>query len=375
MPEYWFKYGVTEVSMEIPEEISQKKLETKRGEMNEELWKKIRDFIDDLIKDSGSGRIAILYDHSGDEFSTIILKHVIECFAEEGREEKLTLLTSYWRLDPASGKEHLRKILKEQGIRITSLLANEVEKVPYLGFSAAKELVESSTRILITASEPHGLLGRASLREALIFGGFLETDLSKNPIEKLDEVWERISSQLPLHAITSLNGEVYLGDARQIDEKISEGKFTVPVEDFDVIIVGGGGYPRDYTLQSVIQILGLLENAVIDEGLIAVIAECKGGVGSSLFLKMLLQGNGSGLDWELIKLARRVINNKRVVFTSALPKSILRNLLRARGFDTPQDMLTYALRIYSKEARILILEEPKLKPIRNKALEQSLKQS
>ena len=91
MPEYWFKYGVTEVSMEIPGEIAQKNLEFKRGEMDEKLWEKVRDFVYDLIKDSGSGRITILYDHSGDEFSTIILKHVVECFIEEGREEKMDI--------------------------------------------------------------------------------------------------------------------------------------------------------------------------------------------------------------------------------------------------------------------------------------------
>jgi len=366
MPEYWFKYGVTEVSMEIPGEIAQKNLEFKRGEMDEKLWEKVRDFVYDLIKDSGSGRITILYDHSGDEFSTTILKHVVECFIEEGGAEKLTLLTSHWRLDPTSGKDHLQKILKKHGIRVRSLTASEAEKSSYFGLSMARELAEASTRILITTSEPHGLLGKASLKEALTLGGYVEIDLDENPFEKLNEAWDEISSRLPLHAITAFNGEVYLGDAKEVDKEISEERFTTPVEDFDIVFVGGGGYPKDHTLQSVIHILGLLENAVIDEGLIAVIAECKGGVGSSLFLKMLLQGNGSGLDWELIKLAKKVVENRRVVFTSALPKSILRNVLGVRGFDTPQDVLTYALRIYSREARILILEEPRMKPVRGR---------
>jgi len=371
MPEYWFKYGITEVSLEIPEEISQKKLEIKRGALGEELWKKIRDFVDDLIKDLGSGKVAIVYDHSGDELLTLVLKHVIESFAEEEREEKITLLTSHWRSDPAAGKDHLKKVLKDRGIRVKSLAVEEAEKTRFEGLTVPRELAEASVRIIIAASEPHGLLGKASVKEALVLGGFVETDLNGSIFERIDEVWEEASSKLPLHAITSLNGEVYLGDARDIDEKISEQRFIIPVEDFDVVIAGCGGYPRDSTLQSVIHILGLLRSAVIDEGLIALVAECKSGVGSNLFLKMLLQGNGRGLDWELIKLAREVVNEKRVVFTSALPKSILRNLLGVRGFDAPQDMLTYALRIYSREARILILEEPKLKPVRRIELERS----
>ncbi len=364
MPEYWFRYGVTEVSLEISSEVKHRKLEVKRGELSENLWRKIRAFAEDIKRDSGSGGVAVLYDHVGDDFSALMLKHLVESLLEDWNEEKITLLTSCWRLDRSTGLKHLKNILKKHGIRVRSIDAAETEKVDFHGMKIAREILESSARVMITTSEPHGLSGKASLKEMIALGGFVETELKDDFNAKIEEVWEDVSSRLPLYAVTTLNGETRFGEARKVEAEIADEDFSVPVEEFDAVITGSGGYPRDSVLQSVLHVLGLFRDAVVEDGLIGVIAECGGGLGSSRFLNMLLQKEEGGLDWELIKLAREVIEEKRVVFTTSLPRSILRDLLGIRGFDVPQEMLTYILRLYSKEARILILEEPKLRPVR-----------
>lgn len=363
MPEYWFKYGVTEVSLEVPEDIRHRRLEVGRRLPGEEFWKSIGEFVDDLVRDLGSGKVAIAYDHSGDGNLVLILRHVVERLGEEV-EDKVSLLTSNWRLDPAAGRDHLAKMLRELGIRVKASPVEGAEKTSRDGLTLARDLAEASARIIIASSEPHGLLGRASIREALVLGGFVEVDLESGVLEEVDRVWDDVSSKIPLHAITIVDGEVYLGDAREVDGKVSEQRFEAPVEDFDVVVAGCGGYPRDAALQYVIHVLGLLRDAVVDEGLIALVAECGNGVGSSRFLEMLIHGFGRGLESELIRLAREIVDERRVAFASTLPKTILKNLLGVKGFDTPQELLGHAVRVYGKEARILLLEEPVLKPVR-----------
>ena len=363
MPEYWFKYGVTEVSMEIPGEIRHRRMELGRGELSEEAWIKVRELAEDLVKDLGSGWVTLVYDHSGDSFTPLVLKHLVESMSENLPEDRIRLLTSCWRLDRSAGFDHMKKEFKRHGIKAKFIEAAESEKAHLNGLKISKDILGSSATVIITASEPHGLLGKASIKEALALGGYVEAEQAGEASNLIEEIWESLSSRLSMQAITNLNGEIHLGDASEIEKEISEKKFDVSVEDFDAVIAGSGGYPKDSILRSVVHVLGLLRGAVRDDGLIGVIAECKGGVGDS-FLDMLLRNEGSGLEWELVKLAREVIEEKRVVFTTSLPRSILKNLLGVRGFDSPQDMLTYVLRLYSREAGILILEEPKLRPVR-----------
>ena len=94
MPEYWFKYGVTEVSLEVPEEISQRKIEVKEVEIAEGIWRELRSFAHEVGRDAGAGRVAILYDHVDEDLSLSILRHVIDSLLDDGRE--VTLLISYF---------------------------------------------------------------------------------------------------------------------------------------------------------------------------------------------------------------------------------------------------------------------------------------
>lgn len=77
------------------------------------------------------------------------------------------------------------------------------------------------------------------------------------------------------------------------------------------------------------------------------------------------------MDREAIELVKDVMENRRIAFTSTLPKTILKDLLNIRGFDVPQELLTYSLRLYGKGLRLLILDRPVVKPIRGRRSGQS----
>jgi len=374
MPEYWFNYGVTEVSMEVPEEISQRKLDFKQSGIDEAIWHRLRSFAEEVLSEAGGGGIAILYDYVEEDLSLSILKHLIESFIEEEAGERITLLTTCWRLYQANRMEHLGRSLKKYGISIKAIDASKTEKTYFHGVEVSKQFLDASARIVITGSELHGLLESASIKEALILGGALNLEFGGDLGDSIKSAWEEIAGRLPFYAVTTVNEEIYFGEAEKVESEVSSvlrSKFVIPVEDAEIIIMGGGGHPRDSTLQNVLHLLGLLKDSVVEGGLIGIIAECKDGLGSDSFLESLLKGGGRGLERGLIELAKEVAEEKRVAFTTSLPKSILKDLLNIRGFDAPQELLTYSLRIYSRNARLLISDKPKIKPIRSRTPERS----
>ncbi len=371
MPEFWFKYGVTEVSLEVPEEVSCEKLEVKELKPGEEVWRKVTDLAEEVKRDAGSREVVIAYDHSGDKLLLMILKHLIESL--ESEVGGITLIASCWRLDPSEGREHLRRSLKEYGLDVKVFDADECEFAELRGIPIARKLLESPVSVILAGSEPHGILGKASIIETLVLGGFLKPKLEADESlrEMISEAWTQAVEELNLKAITILKDQLLVGDAENIARVVEDADMTAPVGDFDVVIAGCGGAPRDSSFQQVAHVVGLLEESVKDGGLIGVIAECKRGLGSKEFLEAAFGDRGSLLDQELMRLLRRVSEERRIAFTSALPKSLLRNLFDIRGFDTPQDMLTYALRLYSRSARILILEKVGVKPVRGISRERS----
>ena len=371
MPEFWFKYGVTEVSLEVPEEVSCEKLEVKELKPGEEVWRKITDLAEEIKRDAGSREVVIAYDHSGDKLLLMILKHLIESLESEVGE--ITLITSCWRLDPSEGREHLRRSLKEYGLDVKVFDAEECEFAELRGIPIARKLLESPVSVILAGSEPHGILGKASISETLVLGGFLKPRLEADESlrEIISEAWTQAVEELNLKAITILKDQLLVGDAENIARVVEDADMTTPVGDFDVVIAGCGGAPRDSSFQQAAHVVGLLKDAVKEGGLIGVVAECRRGLGSQSFLEAVFSGRGNMLDRELIRLLRRVSEERRIAFTSALPRSILKSLFEIRGFDTPQDLLTYALRLYSRSARILVLEKPGVKPVRSIPRERS----
>ncbi len=94
MPEYWFKYGVTETFMEISEEIAQKKIRPNIAGSPPDIEGKVADFLDELLANRSPNSIQILYDHSGDLTSLNILKALVERFLKLKPDGKIIFMAS-----------------------------------------------------------------------------------------------------------------------------------------------------------------------------------------------------------------------------------------------------------------------------------------
>jgi hypothetical protein len=369
MPEIWFRYGGTEVSLELPDDLSYKVLEPKELKPDERLWRELGEYADNLGRDAGSRSFTILYDHSGDKLTLVILRHLIESL--EQYTDSIRVLVSGWRLDPSEGWEDARRGLKEYDVRAEIINVKEREVVEHSGMKVVGDLLDNSVKIILTASEPHGLFGKASLREALAFGGFVEIGFSDDLQADVLAAWSRLIEELKPWAITMLNDRIYMGDAEDVAKRVYDAGCEELVGDFEIVVAGCGGKPRDSSFQLIAHVIGLLRSSVVDGGLIGLVAECGRGLGSKSFTEAVLGIGGTPLDHALAKLIREASGDRRIALATTLPRSIMKRLFDIRCFDTSEEMLTYALRRYTREAHILILERPHIKPVRSSMLGRS----
>lgn len=366
MPEYWFKYGVTETFVEISEEIAQRRIQPNAIGSPIDIEGRIVDFLDELSADRDLNLIQILYDHSGDLNSLNLLKILIERFLKLKPDGRIIFMASSWRLDPEIGRKHLNSGLRRLELNLTPKVFFKKGDSPRI----ENFVDESAPLIVVTSAEPHGIFGEFCLKEAMTLGELIKVEGHEKPSERIDEVWADLLAKYEIYGLCAVGDEILGGSAKEVDlnaRKLVEEKFGVEVDDADMIIAGAGGYPRDSTLESSIHLLSILADLVVDGGLVGLVAECREGLGSKEFVEALAKGSVAGYEGELVERVRKVSENKRIALTSTLPRAILENLLGIRGFDTPQDLLTYGLRIYSRSARVLIAENGLVKPIRREA--------
>ena len=370
MPEYWFKYGVTETFVEISEEIAQRRIQPGIIGSPIDVEGKVADFLDELLADRDLNLIQILYDHSGDLTSLNLLKALVKRFLKLKPDGVVVFIASSWRLDSVIGRKHLNSELKRLELNLTP--KTFLEKSDSQGIESLVD--RSIPLIVVTSAEPHGIFGEFCLREAMTLNELMNVRGQEKPSEKIDDVWRDLLAKYDVYGLCAVGDEILGGSAEEVDlkaRKLVKEKFGVEVDDADMIIAGAGGYPRDSTLESSIHLLSLLADFVIDGGLIGLVAECREGLGSKEFITALAKEFGTGYEGEIVGSIREVLKNRRVALTSTLPKAILENLLGIKGFDTPQDLLTYGLRIYSRSAKVLIAENGLVKPIKRETLGQS----
>lgn len=355
MPEYWFRYGVTEVSAEIPEETQVVRLGAEASGKELELGE-VERLAGELAQDVGeSGTVALIYDHSPGPGAEVLQALVAELEAQGVERDRIILLTSSWRLSKTVAERELERLAKPLALRPTYPWEGAMEELR--GLKAFKKLLNARVRVAVASAYPHGLLGFPGLGEGVLLGGWLEWS---GFLEDLEETWERVAGELGLLGLCSAGAKVYAGDAVEAGEeakRAAEEVYRVKLDEpLQILLLDAGGWPWDSTLESSLHVVGLGLAAVEEGGLIGVMAECVEGLGEA-GLTQAFSLPGEGLWTELTRLFAKVRAERKVAFTSTLPKSILASLLNSRGYDSPQDLLTYGFRLFGRGARVGIMGE------------------
>jgi len=358
LPEYWFKYGSTEISVEVPNEVEHEKVKVSAEARRAQLEEEVRRLAERVVEEAGGEGIAVLYDHVGEGAALDVLGTLIAELDALEASERLNLLVSGWRLDPRVASSEAEGAVKRLGkpLRVEGLERVEVAG----GLWAVRPLAEARVRVLVSAAEPHGLLGVGALREALTLGGAVGLAGADEGVGRVEEIWERVLEELPSLGLCAVGGRVMAGEAGEVDDSAREEVERVFAAEVsrkaEIALVGAGGWPRDASLESSAHVLKLAAEGVGEDGLIGLVAECSKGLGSPRFEEALVKGGGKGLQAALAELLREVSEERRVALTSTLPKALAEKLLGMRSFDTLQELLVYGFRLYSKKARVLIAE-------------------
>lgn len=351
MVEYWFRYGVTEVSAEISEDVKVEKVSRHYSSLQHDytVFSKI---IDELVREKN---IAVIFDYSSPSGIDLLKSFLAELEARGVEKEKFKILVSSWRINSKILEKETEDNLKTYKHYLVYPWSED--KVEYNGFMISRSIIDSSSRVYISSIAPHGVLGYPSMKDSLKLCGWINDSLVSDSSQ-----WFKLIEELNIMGLCVVGDTVYSGYLYEIDDKCvreAEGKYNVKIEEeADILLVDGRGWPWDSTLESCLHIVDLVDEGVKDGGLIGLISECREGLGSYTFISSLFSKN-IGEDNLGVKALTRVMNileRKKLALVSTIPRSIIEKILHSRSFDTVQDLLTYGFRMYSKQAFVRIVD-------------------
>ncbi|MEM4466612.1 MAG: hypothetical protein QXE61_06280 [Nitrososphaerota archaeon] len=346
--EYWFRYGVTEIPIEVSEEISCEKISLYRGfEVDYKILSEIAGEVG-----RKSGEVTILYDHEHQTQLELLRSLLYEIQSQTSLEGRVKIIFSSWRTSPRIVEEILKSSLKGFSCKIEYV--EDCKKTSYTGLKIPVDVLESDTRILVTSILPHGLYRYPSIVNSLIYSKLIEKE------EDVD-VHSILEDKLQILGLCIVGEKTYLDSLTNLDKSSiieAEKIYTVNLEPVDILIADAWGWPWDSTLESTLHILRLVYKGVREDGMIGLIAECKKGIGRREFTEKLFKIYEGNIQDSYIEIVREVLRNRRVGMVTTLPRTLLENTLHIKSFDTPQEFLKYSLRIYSKNARIRIVNGP-----------------
>jgi hypothetical protein len=351
LTEYWFRYGVTEVFVDISDEVRVEKLSASYPSLRYD-YSVISKIIDEIAVGES---IAIIFDYASNREIDLLKSLIAEVEARGFEKNKLKLLTSSWRIDSKILEEELSEVLKPY--RGCIVYPWSEGKIEYSGVMVSRSIIESQVRIYLSSILPHGVLGYPSIGDSLKLSGWVGNGLVKD-----DDYWFKLRDELNLMGICIVGDNVYSGYLYEFEDRClrdAERKYTVKIKDeVEIILVDCGGWPWDSTLESSLHVVNLVCGGVKDGGLIGLISECREGLGSSVFIKALFSHSfeEDSLGVKALKSVTDLLSRKKLAFVSTIPRSILERTLHSKGFDTVQDLLTYGFRMYSKQASVRIVE-------------------
>ncbi|MGQ9542795.1 MAG: hypothetical protein ACUVTM_01715 [Candidatus Bathyarchaeia archaeon] len=133
----------------------------------------------------------------------------------------------------------------------------------------------------------------------------------------------------------------------------------------DILIVGAGGRPYDYTLFSSLD-SAFMNMGVLKKGSVLILAaECMGGYGSEGFRNYMLKGGdpeqmrsmfrrGFEIGAEKAYLLAKLLEEFRVYLVSVMPDYYVKKVFRLRSSKTVNDALSHALKILGKDSEVAV---------------------
>ena len=407
MVEIWLPYGRTEVSVDPAPELLHAVVEP-RGhptiDEEEEVKKALRNPIGtpplaEKVR-KGDKVVVALDDQSHRCPTELLVKSLIQELTSAGIEESdVTILFACGtRREPTQG-EVSRLLGREVAARLKHVChSSRKSPLASLGRSSLgneilvnKLFAETDFKIVTSGIEFHPAAGYSGGCETVLpglagadtivrnYSMFLSPKarpgvLSDNPVHKeMEETADIVGVDFALNAVVGPQGEVAAAFAGEIHQVLREASkvvdeiYRVPIERrCEIVVASAGGYPRDISLH---ESLGALRNGLEgleDGGVIVLVAECGEGEGNTAFRHRMEKYRSadelaadSRENFDLAGygayLLLSALEKAKVALVSTMPKTVVSEILKMRGFDTASDALSYAVRVKGRESKVLVI--------------------
>lgn len=406
MVEIWIPYGTTEVSVDPAPDLLFAVVEPRVHAAidEEEIEKALRNPagappIAEKVGKDDKVAVAVSNQTRGSTAQSLV-KHLIQELTSAGvRENDITILFACGA-DRGPTQDEISRLVGREAAGRPRHLCHNPRKSPLTSVGRSsfdneillnKLFAEADFRIVAGHVEFHPAAGYRGGCEAILPGlagadtilrnhsMFLDPRarpgvLSDNPVHReMEEAADMVGVDFALNVVLGSQGRVaaaFAGNVHQVlreATKVVDEMYRVPIErKCEIVVAGAGGHPRDISLW---ESLGALRNALegLDDGGVTVlVAECGEGEGNIAFkhwmekyrspddLKADLRENfdlgGYGAYLLLSTLERA-----KIALVSTMPKTVVSQIFKMRGFDTPSDALSYAVRVKGRESKVLVI--------------------
>jgi nickel-dependent lactate racemase len=408
MVEIWLPYGMTEVSVKVPEENFKGAIEIKDDDPLENLPFHIERSLQSPIGskplrsmvETGEKAVLVIEDTVRPAIVNDLIPPVIVELVGAGlRPEDITVLfgtnmqgsTRVQQISQVGGAEfasrlkilshnyksndllHVGDTGRGTGVFLNTafvkadvkILVGNVGLHPYAGYTGGRTGVLPGVSGEQTILRNHALLVHVNARPGVLNG---------NPVsEDMTEAAELAEVDFVVNAVLNRRGQivrVFSGDLQKAFHSASttvEGLCKVPCESkVDIAVVSAGGSPEDATLCQSIESVCYALDVVEDGGAIVLVAECSEGHGNQVFGQWMGKfDKPRQFEQEIAKrfaiggqyayLLVKALEKVRVYLVSAIPDYYVSNVFRMRPGRTVTGALQTSLRTIGKDSKVIVI--------------------
>ncbi len=377
MPEIWLPYGSVEVAVDLKAENLAQEITAKHAVMSE-------DSIKDIIEKINTKGRTHLFIPKPSKASKHVSNRLIKLLTTRGMQsDNITISTGRGRV------AELKRALEDKHIAISEIeeSTDSLGKVDDSEIRMPKSLTVADSQIVVTEVGLDPLFGFTGGPVSILrcLGGNLMTEAFRrrandNPSPGLasessffaDKVADILKNAVSIEVMAFGEGisGIYIDSLVEAHKAASKSlydacRFSVS-EDIRAIIVSAGGSERDATLTDGLKAVWNVAGSLRDKGVIALIAECSGGLGSDA-LRMYVSGR---LDLESIYLRedylegledlvylKNSLHRSTPIIVSALPNYYTEMKMGFHACRKVDDAVSYILSTLGSKTKVHVLPQ------------------
>ena len=298
--------------------------------------------------------------------------------------------------------EMVKKIVGDKVSRNYTVISNDSVNGEFISVGKSrrgneieilKDYMDADIKILVGDIEYHYFAGYGGTRKSILPGISSENTiqgnhrllfeehartgvLKENPVHlEMNEAMHLAGCDFALNVVLNSNHRIvgaWAGNPEPVLDagvKLVDDMYKREVEEKpNIVVAAANGHPHDLDLYQAVKALHGATLVLKEKGVIILVAECKGGHGSQLYVDWLKKYKTSketetALKQDFLIGAHKAyyhlkaVENHNVIFVSSIDKSEVESVFRFKHANDPNEALKKAFDIAGKDARVLVVPQ------------------